>query len=138
MTENYIEDGFLLNIDIDPETILGKKYLDGEWVEPPAIRYINEIKNNRIMSIKETVYVSEVSGEIIDNEIQELYIRYENSWHPEEYVKKITKPQGHPSWIWSFEKLIWEPPIPMPTEGGPWIWNEEIGNWEELPLSVEQ
>lgn len=28
----------------------------------------------------------------------------------------------------------WQAPVAMPTEGGPWIWNEEAGNWEEIPM----
>ena len=28
----------------------------------------------------------------------------------------------------------WQPPVSMPTEGGPWMWNEEAGNWEEFPM----
>lgn len=32
------------------------------------------------------------------------------------------------------ENFDWQPPVAMPTEGGPWIWNEEAGNWEEIPM----
>jgi len=36
------------------------------------------------------------------------------------------------SWVLNSD-FDWEAPIPMPTEGGPWRWNEELGDWEELP-----
>lgn len=26
--------------------------------------------------------------------------------------------------------------VAMPTEGGPWIWNEDIINWQEIPMST--
>lgn len=28
----------------------------------------------------------------------------------------------------------WQPPVAMPTEGGPWVWNEETESWEEIPM----
>lgn len=34
-----------------------------------------------------------------------------------------------PSFILN-EDFEWVPPIPMPETGGPWIWNEEIQEWE--------
>lgn len=42
-------------------------------------------------------------------------------------------PQPFPSWTLN-SHFDWEPPIPMPTEGGPWSWNEDLGNWEELVI----
>lgn len=43
-------------------------------------------------------------------------------------------PRPFASWILNEDTCLWEPPIPMPETGGPWIWNEEVGNWEEIPM----
>jgi len=43
-------------------------------------------------------------------------------------------PKPYSSWTLNEENLLWVPPIPMPTEGGPWVWDEEAGNWEEIPM----
>jgi hypothetical protein len=44
-------------------------------------------------------------------------------------------PQPFKSWLLNEETCLWEPPIERPTEGGPYIWNEEIENWEEITIA---
>jgi len=35
---------------------------------------------------------------------------------------------------WSLdENHDWQPPVPMPGEGGPWFWNETAQAWEASP-----
>jgi len=41
-------------------------------------------------------------------------------------------PKPFPSWILNEDTCWWEPPIPMPNDGGTWIWNEEQQQWEEI------
>jgi hypothetical protein len=36
-------------------------------------------------------------------------------------------PQPYPSWTWS--NKTWNPPIPMPSTGGPYEWSEEDLEW---------
>lgn len=43
-------------------------------------------------------------------------------------------PQPYNSWILNKETFIWEPPIPYPTDGKMYNWNEKIINWEEIIL----
>lgn len=43
-------------------------------------------------------------------------------------------PQPYNSWILNKETFIWEPPIPYPTDGKMYNWNENIINWEEIIL----
>lgn len=40
-------------------------------------------------------------------------------------------PQPFPSWTLD-ANLDWQPPTPMPTEGGPWSWDEGTLSWVEL------
>ena len=42
-------------------------------------------------------------------------------------------PRPFASWVLD-ENFDWQAPVAMPTEGGPWVWNEEAGNWEEFPM----
>ena len=46
-------------------------------------------------------------------------------------------PKKFESWTLNEESCLWEPPIPMPETGGPWEWNEELGEWEEMVTSSE-
>lgn len=41
-------------------------------------------------------------------------------------------PKPFPSWVLNEETCLWEPPVPLPTEVGPWDWNEEAQSWEKI------
>ena len=41
-------------------------------------------------------------------------------------------PQPFPSWVLSPDTALWDAPVPMPTEGGPWTWDEETLSWVEV------
>lgn len=40
-------------------------------------------------------------------------------------------PQPFPSWALDANH-DWQPPVPMPTEGGPWAWDEDTLSWVEV------
>lgn len=42
------------------------------------------------------------------------------------------EPQPFPSWILDEETCLWNAPIERPTEGGPYIWDEESKTWKVL------
>ena len=44
-------------------------------------------------------------------------------------------PQPYPSWVRSGS--FWDAPIPMPTDGAMYSWNEDELSWEELVLPTE-
>lgn len=39
----------------------------------------------------------------------------------------------YPSWILNEDKCIWEPPLPFPSDGKRYVWNESIVNWTAHP-----
>ena len=41
-------------------------------------------------------------------------------------------PQTFPSWTLNEETCLWNAPTEMPTEGGPFTWNEETLSWVNL------
>jgi hypothetical protein len=41
-------------------------------------------------------------------------------------------PQPYPSWTLNEETCLWNAPTEMPTEGGPFRWNEETLSWVNL------
>jgi hypothetical protein len=51
------------------------------------------------------------------------------SYNEEEDI--FVAPQPFPSWVRSGS--TWNAPIPMPTEGGPWMWVEDDLNWQLVP-----
>lgn len=38
-------------------------------------------------------------------------------------------PQPFPSWTLNEETAKWEPPVPMPSDGQIYLWDETAGNW---------
>lgn len=40
-------------------------------------------------------------------------------------------PQPFPSWTLDGDH-DWQPPVPMPSEGGPWRWDEDTLSWVEV------
>lgn len=41
-------------------------------------------------------------------------------------------PKPFPSWVLDTEKAVWIPPIPYPTDGVMYSWNEKLGDWEAI------
>ena len=39
-------------------------------------------------------------------------------------------PQPYPSWTLNEETCLWDSPVPYPTDGQSYTWNEEIQTWE--------
>jgi hypothetical protein len=45
-------------------------------------------------------------------------------------------PKPFESWVLNEESCLWNPPIPQPTDGKPYKWDESITNWVEIPVVV--
>jgi hypothetical protein len=41
-------------------------------------------------------------------------------------------PKLFPSWILNEESCLWDSPVPYPSDGKMYTWNEEILNWQEI------
>ena len=41
-------------------------------------------------------------------------------------------PKPFNSWVLNETSCLWEAPVPMPTDGKRYIWNEETVSWDEL------
>jgi hypothetical protein len=42
----------------------------------------------------------------------------------------------YPSWIGKPDTLDWAAPVPIPEDGKPYYWNEELLNWSEVPSTA--
>jgi hypothetical protein len=46
----------------------------------------------------------------------------------DEELDAFIAPQPYPSW--TLDRVgEWQPPVPMPTDGGAWVWDEASGSW---------
>ena len=41
---------------------------------------------------------------------------------------------GHPSWIFNEETCAFDAPVPYPSDGQKYIWNEDTQSWDLLPV----
>ena len=41
-------------------------------------------------------------------------------------------PKPYPSWILNEDTCLWDSPVPYPSDGKMYMWNEDILNWEEI------
>lgn len=46
-------------------------------------------------------------------------------------------PQSFPSWVLNEETCLWDAPIPMPSDGKYYQWDEQAGNWIELQINQQ-
>ena len=42
-------------------------------------------------------------------------------------------PKPYSSWTLNEETCLWDSPVPYPTDGEPYIWNEENQSWDLIP-----
>lgn len=42
-------------------------------------------------------------------------------------------PKPYPSWVLNEQSCLWDAPVPMPTDGKRYVWDETNGNWAEVP-----
>ena len=40
-------------------------------------------------------------------------------------------PQPYPSWVLNTQTYLWQAPVPYPTDGGSYVWNEATQSWVE-------
>lgn len=51
----------------------------------------------------------------------------------DEALDAFIPPKPFGSWILNEETARWEAPVPYPTDGAIYNWNEETGEWDALP-----
>jgi hypothetical protein len=49
----------------------------------------------------------------------------------DEALDAFIPPQPFPSWVVNEETFVWEAPIPYPSDGGVYVWDEDSGAWVE-------
>jgi hypothetical protein len=54
---------------------------------------------------------------------------YDTNYTVGAYVGVFYAPQPYPSWILNISTFLWEAPVPYPTDGGAYVWNEATQSW---------
>ena len=58
------------------------------------------------------------------------------SWRYDADADVFVAPQPFPSWTLDANH-DWQPPTPMPAEGGPWVWDENTLSWVSVSAPPE-
>jgi hypothetical protein len=105
----------------------------------------NNIVTNVIVGIDETELIEGLDPETwygnfmnqvckrtsYNRKIRGVYAGIGMSYNPSLDIFIPVKPCD--SWVMNQEGSNWEAPIPYPTDGKTYSWNEELLNWEEIP-----
>lgn len=100
--------------------------------------YFAELKNNivqRVVSASDKEWCeNNLGGEWVQTYYDTQGKNYAGIgyiYYPE--VDNFSTPKPFMSWILN-EDLKWEAPVPYPTNGSLYRWNESVVNWEEIIL----
>lgn len=77
-SENFVENSILLDDSIDPNSIMAKKYIDGQWQEAPLIYFVEEMLGNKVLRVNSTVFSSDVTGDIVSSDVKPMWTKDEN------------------------------------------------------------
>jgi len=81
----------IVEIEAEDENLLNKKYVNGEFVNAPIIKYaiLDESNDNTVIGIESTYFSSDVKGPIIeDSSVKVLW-----KWNGESFIApEITSP----------------------------------------------
>jgi hypothetical protein len=92
---------------------------NGNESEQKGIEFLNKIYNDRNIVWKQTSYNSNFRKNFAT--IGYLYDQTRNAFLPQ---------QPFPSWTLNEQTCNWDAPIPFPTDGNNYKWNETNLNWE--------
>jgi len=56
-------------------------------------------------------------------------------YYYDEQYDAFIPPKPYPSWILNEDTCQWYTPVPHPSDGKDYIWNEDIFNWEQISLT---
>ena len=73
-TDGVPENSILVEPSVDPTTLLGKKYQDGNFIDAPLTYFVDRMSGNMVLGINSTVFVSDVTGPICDETVQPFWI----------------------------------------------------------------
>lgn len=48
-------------------------------------------------------------------------------------IDAFVPPKPYPSWVLNPDTARWEPPVPMPSDGNMYMWDEATQSWVQVP-----
>lgn len=85
-SSNFVANSIPVEESVDPDTLMAKKYVDGQWEDAELIYFVEEILGNKVLRVNSTVFSSDVTGDIIGSEVKEMWTKNEDG----EYIPPAT------------------------------------------------
>ena len=85
-SSNFVANSIPVEESVDPDTLMAKKYVDGQWEDAELIYFVEEMLGNKVLRVNSTVFSSDVTGDIIGPEVKEMWTKNENG----EYIPPST------------------------------------------------
>jgi len=90
-SSNFVANSIPVEDSVDPDTLMAKKYVDGQWEAAPLIYFVEEMLGNKVLRINSTVFSSDVKGDIIGPEVKEMWTKNEDgSYSPPATIAEAT------------------------------------------------
>jgi hypothetical protein len=119
-----------LNINnIVVEVIVGKDESNFDWE-----RYYGDIRGEvckrTSYNTRGGIYYNPITNMPDENQSKAFRknfagLDYSYSWERDAFIP----PKPYPSWVLDDFSCLWEPPIPYPTDGKNYVWNEQTQSW---------
>lgn len=97
--------------------------IDGVESEQAGIDFLNELYKENA-TYKQTSY---------NNSIRKRYAGIGFEYHPD--LDAFVSPKGYESWTLNTETCEYEAPVPYPTDGEIYIWDETTTSWVLPPVT---
>jgi len=90
-SSNFVANSIPIEDSVDPETLMAKKYVDGQWEEAPLVYFVEEMLGNKVLRINSTVFSSDVTGDIISSEVKPMWTKNESGeYEPPASISEAT------------------------------------------------
>lgn len=98
------------------------------------------VKFERVQKPSEGPYVKSITShyEFVGDVVKDVWVEEMMSaaeiLEKQNQVKAAWEQNGFASWTFNEETCSFDPPISYPNDGNEYAWNENIGNWEVVPV----
>jgi len=90
-SSNFVANSIPVEDSVDPETLMAKKYVDGQWEEASLVYFVEEMLGNKVLRINSTVFSSDVTGDIISSEVKPMWTKNESGeYEPPASISEAT------------------------------------------------
>jgi hypothetical protein len=90
-SSSFVANSIPIEDSVDPETLMAKKYIDGEWEEAPIIYFVEEMLDNKVLRVNSTVFSSDVTGDIVSSQVKAMWKKNENGeYEPPSSISEAT------------------------------------------------